>query len=75
VSERERVPDVSEGDLHVDPVLPELPWIPDQGADPVAPSEQLRQELSADDAGCSRDEDHAVTLASAVGRPLSPRLA
>ena len=56
--------EVAESDLDVDPMLPELPRIANEHPHLLAGREQLRQELPADDAGCSRQQDHAATVAT-----------
>ena len=56
--EGERIPDVPQRDLHVDPVLAELARIADQGPHLAAFGQQNGQELSPDHAGCSREQDH-----------------
>jgi hypothetical protein len=72
VPDREGIAEISKGDLDVDPMLPEPLGIPDEDPHPVSLAEQLRQELSADDAGCSRKQDHVATVAT--GRRHAPRL-
>ena len=56
--------EVAERDLDVDPVLAELPRVADEHAHLVALGEQRGQQLAADHAGCSREQDHAATVAS-----------
>jgi ferredoxin len=73
MADRQRVPEISQGDLDVDPMLPELPRIAHQDPYFVALGEQPRQELSPDHAGCSREEDHAATVASPPWLPAESR--
>jgi hypothetical protein len=63
MANRERVAEIPERDLDVHPVLPEPSRVPHQGADLMPVREQRGQELSTDHAGCSREEDHAATVA------------
>ena len=74
MAEGERVADVAEGDLHIDPVLAQLAGIADQGAHVAAFGEQNGQELSADHAGCSREQDHRADCSHPYAAPARARL-
>jgi hypothetical protein len=63
MTDGEGIAEVAKGDLDVHPILPEPLGIPDEDPHLVSFAEQLGQELSPDDAGCSRKQDHAATVA------------